>query len=273
MTKKTTMIFGAAMMIALGAGCGELTDQPDFQSMRGGGKADGWVDPTLSCSGSCGSLATSFTGYCGCDDLCAAYGDCCNDKAQVCDGAGPDQATCEAIDKDYQTAVDTAGSCSTDADCQKFVGGTLICGHPTRAIDSTLEGPVNAARQKYNDNQCFQFPWNCPMFTPLPPWFETHGVCEQGTCQVKYVDTRAAKEGDACGDDIGVACGDGLYCAFGLNWCGTPPVTGICRKHGDCGAPSDCLNQANPWIHPMCMGEATCDNNSKCGWDCGTNPF
>ena len=92
------------------------------------------------------------------------------------------------------------------------------------------------------------------------------GVCLQGTCKAEYYDTRA-KEGEACGDDINVECGENLYCAFGLNWCGTPPVTGVCRQMGDCGAPSDCLNQANDWIHPMCMGKATCEQG-KCGWDC-----
>ena len=79
---KTTMILGAAMAMALGACGSELDQQPDFDSIRAsGGKADGWwVDKNLSCQGSCGSIANGFVGYCGCDDKCATYGDCCNDK-------------------------------------------------------------------------------------------------------------------------------------------------------------------------------------------------
>jgi hypothetical protein len=49
-------------------------------------------------------------------------------------------------------------------------------------------------------------------------------------------------------------------------------VTGVCRKMGACGAPSDCLDQNNDWIHPACMGTATCDGGT-CGWDCSAQPF
>lgn len=79
---------------------------------------------------------------------------------------------------------------------------------------------------------------------------------------------KVAKEGEACGDDISTECDTGLYCAFGLNWCGTPPVTGICRQMGDCGTVEDCKNGDNVWYRPLCVGELTCENN-KCGVDCG----
>ena len=62
-----------------------------------------------------------------------------------------------------------------------------------------------------------------------------------------------------------------LYCAFGLNWCGTPPVAGICRPMGECGAVSDCENGDNLWYHPMCAGSPTCEND-RCGWQCGLGP-
>jgi hypothetical protein len=78
-----------------------------------------------------------------------------------------------------------------------------------------------------------------------------------------------AKEGESCGDDINVECDSGLYCAFGLTWCGTPPVTGICRKMGDCGTVEDCKNEDNWWVQPLCIGELTCENGT-CGRDCGS---
>jgi len=348
----------------------------DFEQMRAGGKADGYVDTGLSCQGFCGSVVKSATGYCGCDGLCATYDDCCGDKATVCDGGANDATVitegmdgttqsivegetidvqlagnpttgyawhllasnksfplqkeeyvpsqpqltgsggtyhfyftadsfsvgkvfklsfayyrswegagnaiktftveiavatatkdCAQIDQDYQQQVITAGACTADADCDKFVGGNLTCGMPQRAINSALSSQVEALKLDWQTAKCHEQDWNCPMLSPLPPWMGVRGVCDQGACKVEYYDTRA-QEGEACGDDINTDCADGLYCAFGLNWCGTPPVTGVCRQMGDCGAPSDCSNPDNSWIHPMCMGKATCEQG-HCGWDCG----
>jgi hypothetical protein len=52
---------------------------------RGQGKADG----TNSCAGYCGGMAPAG---CYCDDTCDDWGDCCPDKAEVCDGT---PASCE----------------------------------------------------------------------------------------------------------------------------------------------------------------------------------
>lgn len=366
------------IMAALVAGCGgQEVSGPDFEQMRAGGKADGYVDASLSCQGACGGIATGPTGYCGCDAVCATYGDCCADKAAVCDGTstndtvitesmngttrsieqgetidvqlagnpttgyawhllasnksfplqkeeyvpakpqlvgsggtyhfyftadsfavgktfkldfayyrswegagnaiktftvtiavGSGATDCAKIDADYQQALVAAAACTADVDCDTFVGGTLSCGIPHKAINSALAAPVKVLKQDWQDAQCHQQPWSCPMLAPLPPWMAVRGVCEQGSCKVEYYDTRGAKEGEACGDDINTECADGLYCAFGLNWCGTPPVTGVCRKMGECGAASDCDNSENSWIHPMCVGSSTC-NQGTCGWTCG----
>jgi inhibitor of cysteine peptidase len=368
-------MFVAAMVVACG---GQEMSGPDFKNLRAGGKADGFVSKTLSCQGSCGTIAQDFFEYCGCDDLCTTYGDCCTDKAAVCDGTvssdaivinkdmngktkaieqgdkidvqlpgnpstgyawhllasnksfplqkeeyvpgqpqltgsggtyhfhftadsfsvgnvfklnfayyrswegsnnaietfvvkiavTPSKDTCNKINADYQKELVTAAACKADADCGKFVGGNLTCGMPTKALNSALLSPVTALQSSWSSAQCNQIDWNCPMLSPLPPWMAVRGVCDQGACKAEYYDTRKAKEGASCGDDINVECADGLYCAFGLNWCGTPPVTGVCRQMGDCGAKSDCLNQNNDWIHPACMGQATC-TAGQCGWNCG----
>lgn len=50
----------------------------------GGEVGPGPVDDPNSCVGHCGGSA----GNCWCDDQCAGYGDCCADKASVCDGGG-----------------------------------------------------------------------------------------------------------------------------------------------------------------------------------------
>jgi len=372
-------ILGTLILAAAVAACGgQEMDGPDFENMRAPGKADGFTNKDLSCQGSCGSIAKDFNGFCGCDDLCTTYGDCCNDKAAVCDGTSsdalvvtkdmnnmtrtieqgdtidvqlpgnpttgyawhllassksfplqkeeyvPDQpqltgsggtyhfyftadlfsvgqtfklsfayyrsweghdsaietfdvtivvtqgeGECTKIDSDYRKAVTDAGACTADSDCSKFVGGNLTCGMPTMAINPLLDSQVDLFKMQWSNAKCHQVDWNCPMMSPMPPWMAVRGVCNQGSCEAEYYDTRGAKEGEACGDDINTECGDGLYCAFGQNWCGTPPVTGVCRKMGDCGAPTDCYNNDNDWIHPMCMGQATCAQG-KCGWDCGT---
>lgn len=366
------------VLVVLIAGCGgqELVG-PDFEALRAGGKADGYVDQSLSCEGSCGSLATDGTSYCGCDKLCTKYKDCCTDKVAVCDPK-PGKVTviteamngttrtiklhetidvqlagnpttgyawhllassksfplqkeeyvpskpqligsggvyhfyftadsfsvgktftlsfayyrswegssnaiktftvkiavtssaakgCAEINEDYQKAVVAAGACKADSDCDKLVGGSLTCGFPKKSIQSGLSSQLDALQLEWQSAKCHEADWNCPMLSPLPPWMAVRSVCQQGACQVEYYDTRA-KEGEACGDDINKACLDGLYCAFGLNWCGTPPVVGVCRKMGDCGAVSDCENANNSWVHPMCVGKATCTQN-HCGWHCG----
>lgn len=54
---------------------------------RGIWQSGGKADDTASCAGVCDDQAAAG---CWCDDQCADYGDCCPDKAAVCDGAGGD---------------------------------------------------------------------------------------------------------------------------------------------------------------------------------------
>ncbi len=370
-------------MVVLFGGCGvqDVSPSKEIPAEFGvRGKADGFVNKNITCEGECGSLVWDSLGYCGCDEQCDSYGDCCADKPQFCDAATsaiiidksldgqtvvinmgdtvdvqlagnpttgyawhllnssrsfplqteeyvPDQpiltgsggtyhftfvadmfsvgntfelnfhytrswegvdasietftvkiqvlpsiSECLDLEQEYKDEVAQSQGCQIDAECQAFVGGSLSCGFPQIAINVAFEQEVKAFGDKWWNLKCHQQDWMCPLFSPLPPWFEVKGVCQAGACKVEYVDTRAT-EGDSCGEDIDVQCGEGLYCAFGLNWCGTPPFTGTCRQMGDCGAASDCYNERNDWIHPACMGEATCSEQGTCGWDCSNAPF
>ena len=56
----------------------------------------GKADLVGSCAGSDGSdfCGGQSEGNCWCDDLCADFGDCCQDKAQTCDGGGGEFEPC-----------------------------------------------------------------------------------------------------------------------------------------------------------------------------------
>jgi len=75
--------------LALGA-CGDSegpnSDTKQAPRDQASVKADSPTQTALSCRGACGELVWDAGGYCGCDDLCDDFGDCCNDKRAVCDG-------------------------------------------------------------------------------------------------------------------------------------------------------------------------------------------
>jgi hypothetical protein len=86
---------------------------------RGTWHSTGKADDAASCAGACGGEASAG---CWCDDLCTDYGDCCPDKARVCD---------------CQPASCQAGQCGQIAD---GCGGTIDCGPcapppPPRQVD------------------------------------------------------------------------------------------------------------------------------------------
>lgn len=95
-------MFPFALAALLAAGCDNAS--PDTQSAEQPrvplGKAD--AAPSGSCEDACGG--PSSDGPCWCDDLCVTYGDCCLDKAAVCDA--PDTAVVDAV----LLLVNTAGT-------------------------------------------------------------------------------------------------------------------------------------------------------------------
>ena len=77
-------------MVALFGGCGvqEVKTGKEIPAQFGArGKADGFINKNLSCQDQCGSVVWDAMGYCGCDEQCDSYGDCCDDKAQICDAS------------------------------------------------------------------------------------------------------------------------------------------------------------------------------------------
>eukprot|EP00462_Mataza_sp_D1_P016210 CAMPEP_0175161654 /NCGR_PEP_ID=MMETSP0087-20121206/24724_1 /TAXON_ID=136419 /ORGANISM="Unknown Unknown, Strain D1" /LENGTH=1371 /DNA_ID=CAMNT_0016450091 /DNA_START=80 /DNA_END=4196 /DNA_ORIENTATION=- len=64
---------------------------------------------TKSCEGRCGQMATG--GGCACDSACSTYGDCCEDKARLCDT----KATCK-----HKCGQKGTGECWCDSTCTKY---------------------------------------------------------------------------------------------------------------------------------------------------------
>jgi 3D (Asp-Asp-Asp) domain-containing protein len=85
----TKMSVLGALTLAAGLGCAiddegrGGSDGPERGTWQSGDK----TDETSTCASACGAQAAAG---CWCDASCADYGDCCPDKAAVCDGAGPE---------------------------------------------------------------------------------------------------------------------------------------------------------------------------------------
>ena len=99
-------------MMVLGCGGGDPRDpeRGDPAPRSSGGKAD----LALSCAGSCGMQAS---GGCWCDAQCEAYGDCCQDKVEVCD----DVARSEVQPQPCH------GVCAYDARCSDYCPPKASC--------------------------------------------------------------------------------------------------------------------------------------------------
>ena len=75
-------------------------------------------EPATSCAGSCGGESPDS---CYCDELCAAYGDCCDDYQTVCAERTTASGVCVRNSED---------ECSTDADCMAGGCGGEVCFNP-----------------------------------------------------------------------------------------------------------------------------------------------
>ena len=88
-----------------------------------------WIDTTMgnggggggggaSCEGRCGNFTAGAT--CQCDSACAQYGDCCADKAALCDAPPPPPPPQPSPTSCVSKCGQNAGSCWCDASCAQF---------------------------------------------------------------------------------------------------------------------------------------------------------
>lgn len=173
--------------------CDDSTPEPAAPAAdgeRGRGKADTLL--TGSCEDSCETQA--MDGSCWCDAKCAAYGDCCEDFADVCEDEVEPPPVCPLFE------LPPPGACP---------GGI-----EWTTLDNGCEVPSCKAE--------------CPQFVPPPPGACTGGVditinedgCEIPVCLQK------------CNADL--ACADGQYCHWDANeGCGADSGSGVCRSIPD----------------------------------------
>lgn len=85
--QRTIEFMSGLTMLTLAAGLAAcvVEDGGRDGENRGIWQSGAETDETASCAEACGDQAAAG---CWCDDQCADYGDCCPDKAVVCDGAG-----------------------------------------------------------------------------------------------------------------------------------------------------------------------------------------
>lgn len=81
MVKKMSLVAALGLLVL---SCGDEPREPDRQVLFGAAGAK--ADLPGTCRESCGAQASEG---CWCDDMCVAYGDCCPDRAKVCDAQGP----------------------------------------------------------------------------------------------------------------------------------------------------------------------------------------
>ena len=133
-TLKTNSILWLGAALALGA-CGNAGGG-DLQTIERAamGKADAVLNTALSCEASCGDVVfdQAARSYCVCDAQCSQHGDCCEDKAQVCD---PPPPPCHTLDE---------AACSAREDCEfewtsGFPGPIGICQDKSACFGAWLD--------------------------------------------------------------------------------------------------------------------------------------
>lgn len=116
--------------------------------------------PTASCDGLCGSTAPApgSSPECFCDSQCETLGDCCADRATVCESAGS-SGSCQG--RCHSTGATDAG-CYCDASCEAFgdccTDFGQVCGPPPSVgqtcagnCGSSVSGPAGTC---YCDSLC-----------------------------------------------------------------------------------------------------------------------
>lgn len=226
-TMKNIYLVAMAMMVSA---CGIQNTDSDTSEKniikRGevGAKADRVINKNLSCVGACGSLVSEISGYCGCDEECADWGDCCNNKAAACDATVP---TCGDGMCDV-TVGESPESCPADCDAKACSVDSDCVAVQTTCCSCSMGGEEQAYHVDFADQFAAK---DCLPGLMCLAYFNCFGgpACVDGQCQM--VEQPQPK---TCGPYPGGECGDGEMCD--MNSCGVggsgvcAPVPEACKE-------------------------------------------
>ncbi len=241
----------AILGLAAFAGCAnESNFEPD--PTRGPlGKADNLSN---TCQDSCGEKSA---GSCWCDENCSFYGDCCDDKAAICDA--PQLTACGGFLGD---------TCDADQYCQ--FEDSAICGwadasgvcSDTPEVCIQIFAPVCGCDGETYSNSCFanaagtsvsaDGPCDPPPAGPVDSCEEScGGQSNSGSC---YCDDSCAGYGDCCGDYEDLCAAEP----------GREPASGMCIKNSNdtCQTDADC--NAGGCGGALCFNPAVSSGISTC---------
>ncbi|MFT7582060.1 MAG: hypothetical protein ACI9MR_003741, partial [Myxococcota bacterium] len=198
-----------------------------------------------SCAGVCGG--ESADGTCFCDADCAGFGDCCSDKAAICDAhqcppvAQPNPAGCNGV---QQPIVDAYGcvvgfECLPDPANPCFVGGCggQLCSDQEGLI-STCEAKPEYACYTAEGTVCArQFGGDCGWTqteTLLDCLEDFTNPCPAVDCALVLCPNGFATDANGCG-----TCACAPSPAVCMGYCGGKAEDGcwcdtLCEGYGDC---------------------------------------
>lgn len=152
-------------------------------SVQSEGPCDDPEPSPETCEGACGGQSA---GECWCDDLCESFGDCCEDKDEVCEPEPepePEPMNCEEVVEAYEAETAEIRACESDDECGQVLAGTS-CGCTRNWVartDADL-GEWNSIRAIAGELEC-QLGGISTCDCPATDGF----ACVAGTCSWNYL--------------------------------------------------------------------------------------
>jgi hypothetical protein len=224
------IFLAASAVFAFACTNGAVTDEVERGPL---GKADNIGSCDVD---ACGGPAA--TGTCWCDDQCEAFGDCCTDKADVCDAEPPTNVcggfagfVCGDGEYCHYELGDTCGFADATGECRT-----------TPDVCIELFAPVCGCDGNTYSNSCFAASAGASVLHD--------GACEQ-------------PEPSACGGFAGFVCDDGEYCRYDQDQsCGFADQMGRCET-----TPDFCIEL----FAPVCGCDGNTYGNSCFAANAGTS--